>query len=111
MSPVVRVITMTYNHAAFIEAALALVFDQPGQPVDVVVVDNGSTDDTPRPRSAEGPGVVEDEEIFFADDFTPFAWSIAGLLTDGARGRQPGRSYSMPALQASLRQSFAEFSL
>ena len=47
MTPVVSVIVTTYNQAPYIGPALESVFTQTRQPDEVIVVDDGSTDETP----------------------------------------------------------------
>src|SRR6266542_3165879 len=44
--PLVSVIVTTYNQAAYIGETLASVFAQTHEPAEVIVVDDGSTDDT-----------------------------------------------------------------
>ena len=44
--PLVSVIVPTFNHGAYIAAALESIFAQAHRPLEVVVVDDGSTDDT-----------------------------------------------------------------
>jgi len=45
--PLVSVVVTTYNHAAYIEQALDSVLSQSMTDLEVIVVDDGSTDDTP----------------------------------------------------------------
>lgn len=44
--PVCSVICLTYNHARFAEAALQSIFAQTYRSIEIVVVDDGSTDET-----------------------------------------------------------------
>jgi glycosyltransferase involved in cell wall biosynthesis len=46
MAPLVSVIVPAFNHAQYVEAALASVFTQAHRPLEVIVVDDGSTDGT-----------------------------------------------------------------
>ncbi len=46
MTPLISVIIPSYNSAGFIREALDSVFGQTGVPLEVLVVDDGSTDDT-----------------------------------------------------------------
>ena len=47
MNPMVSVVVTTYNQAEFIGQTIKSVLDQTYRPYEVIVVDDGSTDDTP----------------------------------------------------------------
>ena len=47
-TPLCSIIIPTYNHAKFIERSIGCALGQTLQDVEVIVVDDGSTDDTPR---------------------------------------------------------------
>ena len=50
MRPKVSVIIPAYNSAAWLSEAIDSALNQTVAPLDVIVVDDGSTDDTPRIR-------------------------------------------------------------
>lgn len=58
MNPLVSVVVTTYNQAAYIEQTLESVFAQTYDSYEVIVVDDGSTDDTPA-RLARFNGRIE----------------------------------------------------
>jgi alpha-1,3-rhamnosyltransferase len=47
-SRIVSVVVPSYNHARFIEAALGSIMKQTLQPAELIVIDDGSNDDSPR---------------------------------------------------------------
>lgn len=51
-SPTATVVIPSYNYARFLPAAVASALDQPGCAVDIVVVDDASTDATPQVSEA-----------------------------------------------------------
>ena len=46
--PAVSVVVPSYNHAQFVEAALRSIIKQTWQPAQLLVIDDGSSDDSPR---------------------------------------------------------------
>lgn len=58
MMPLVSVILTTYNHALYLEDTLRSVFNQTYRPFEVIVVDDGSTDDTPQRVASFGDKVI-----------------------------------------------------
>jgi glycosyltransferase involved in cell wall biosynthesis len=46
-NPLISVILATYNRARFLRAALESILQQAYSPIEIIVVDDGSTDDTP----------------------------------------------------------------
>ena len=57
-APLVSVIMPAFNQSRYIRAALESVFAQTYRPVEVIVVDDGSTDDTPAILAAHADRVV-----------------------------------------------------
>ena len=47
MTPLVTAVVTTYNQGPYIGAALGSVLAQTHRPLEIIVVDDGSTDDTP----------------------------------------------------------------
>lgn len=58
MNPLISVVVTTYNQAPYIEQALQSVFAQTYKPYEVIVVDDGSTDDTPSRITPFGSSVI-----------------------------------------------------
>jgi len=58
MPPLVSVIVTTYNHAAYIGAAIQSALDQDYSNIEVIVIDDGSTDETAERIQAFGRDVV-----------------------------------------------------
>jgi glycosyltransferase involved in cell wall biosynthesis len=58
VNPLVSVIIPTFNRAGIVTRAIDSVLGQTYRPVEVVVVDDGSTDDTPRVLQAYGDTIV-----------------------------------------------------
>ena len=56
--PLVTVVIPTYNQAAYLEAAIRSVLEQDYPKVELVVVDDGSTDATPRILDGFGDAIV-----------------------------------------------------
>jgi glycosyltransferase involved in cell wall biosynthesis len=56
--PVVSVIIPTFNRAAIVARAIDSVLHQTYQPVNLIVVDDGSTDETPEVLKAYGSAIV-----------------------------------------------------
>ena len=52
MNPLVTIIIPTYNRQSFVVEAVASVLEQDYRPIEVIVVDDGSTDDTESALSA-----------------------------------------------------------
>ncbi|MCK1328784.1 MULTISPECIES: glycosyltransferase family A protein [unclassified Bradyrhizobium] len=57
-NPLVSVVVTTFNHEQYIEDALASVFRQSFTDFEVIVVDDGSTDDTPERLAAFGDQIT-----------------------------------------------------
>lgn len=57
MSPLVSVVVAVFNYGRYIDEALTSIFDQPYRPIEVIVVDDGSTDDS-ADRADRYPGVT-----------------------------------------------------
>ena len=58
MPPQVSVIIATYNRASYVAQAIRSVQAQSHADIEIIVADDGSTDDTPHILSQFGPGVV-----------------------------------------------------
>jgi glycosyltransferase involved in cell wall biosynthesis len=83
--PTVSVIMPTYNRAAFLPRAFESIRAQTLKDWELIVVDDGSTDDTARRIQELSHGVTQPVRTHFQENAGPYAARNAGL--DRARGR------------------------
>lgn len=88
MQPLVSVIIPTYNRAEYLVRALASVARQDYRPIEVVVVDDGSTDDTPQvlreQKQTLAAGGVELITHFQKNQRAPKARNVGMKLATGS---------------------------
>ena len=77
----IGVVVPTYNRAGFLAETLAAILDQTRPPDDVVVVDDGSSDDTPSVLARYAPR-VKTLRIANSGDLVARNTGIAALATD-----------------------------
>jgi GT2 family glycosyltransferase len=80
----VSIILLTWNGTRFIEPCLSAVFSQSYNPIELIVVDNGSTDDTP----------LQLRTILQSKNATNWKLDFLPLNTGFARGMNHGIAYA-----------------
>jgi glycosyltransferase involved in cell wall biosynthesis len=128
--PLISVLMATYNRAQYIRAALESILQQPYAPLEIIVVDDGSTDDTAAVVQAVGPGagvtvryvwqpnhglpaahnhglrLARGEVIAFLD--SDDLWPPARLPTQFACFRPQSLAHDAPAIVLGRVRQFAE---
>jgi glycosyltransferase involved in cell wall biosynthesis len=111
--PIVTIIIATYNCATYLQSAIASVLDDPHPRKQLIIVDDGSSDDTQQLLSAYSPEVLSNIRIrnSGAAEARNTAWRLASgeylLILDADDLVEPGSIQ----LRAALLQSHPEIDL